>query len=300
MRTLSFLALATCVTLLCSACAPQAYLRYSPIPPEGSDVPGYAFVVPRTVVKVTNSATKPGDPDKFTFTSVPVSYAENGAPLQPYLAIDDSSSGFALTPTTISSVTYADTLIISAIGTAVTDNRKAAIDSIVGIVAAAGGFAAAADCTAPPSPSSFVIESANSMINKVPNNECWAYTLSPSTGQAIDLKAFDINTIPTNTRVAWFPIPVCKSYLISLYRCQANADCTKPAGATTTATVSISDGKQYKKSLIPAKGKISLHTDFCGADFTNDSAGTDSWTLLNQVISDVKTAKSNATPAAKK
>lgn len=298
-HTLRHLVPLALVGFFCVGCSTQPMLKYQEIKDANnkSDVIGYPFVVPRTVVKVEYSKDKNNNQEKITYTPVPAYYDSNFNPLKRFLAIDDSSSSFTPTSTTITGVTYADNLIISSIGTQITDNRKDAINAIFSLTTAAGIFKAAKvapPCAADAPLTPFVIEDFRSTPESLaPMNTCWGLKIEHAKYADADFNADDVANLPLNKRVNWFPIPACKTYSISVYRCPASGSCLPDSKITIfNAVVSVSDGNQYVKMPLPSKGKISMHTDFCGADVTNDTTLVSSnWSLLNQVISDVKSAK---------
>ncbi len=281
------------ITFSLVGCAVQSKLTYSSLPEEGSEGVGFAFVVPRTVIKVDSVPDKNGATDKVSFATAPVAYAEGGKTTLPrFLAVDSSSAAFSLTPTTISNVTYADELIITAIGTQVTDNRKDAIDAVIGFAALAGKFAAVDCATAPLKP--FVLDpvTPTPVTGPAPNNpNCWGYSIKPTEdANPVGMRHYPVKDLASvGQSVAWFPIPACRSYDVAVFRC--GKDCTEANGIAFTAVLSVSDGTQYRRVPLPGKGKISLHSDFCQADVTNEAVGTSDWGLLNQAISDVKAAK---------
>lgn len=300
MKTRVFLtALVATATLLLFGCGtPQSKLTYSALPTEGADGAGFPFVVPRTVVKVTPTSDKAGATESVAFTPVPLATRSDGkGQLPTFVATDSSTSGWSLTPTTFSSVAYLDDLIISAIGTQVTDNRKDAIDVVVTAASLAGAFASAAKV---PTCASDVVPLKAFLIDKldgppqrlVPNVKCWAYTLESAPVRVVSRKAFPVQEISMAGTAAWFPIPACKVYKIRVFHCE-NDECTSERRDIQdyTTTLSISDGTQYQRIPLPSKGKISIHTDFCGADSTNESVGAGDWGLLKQLLSDVKTEK---------
>jgi hypothetical protein len=277
---------------LAASCSTEAKLTYTALPQGGATGAGFPFVVPRTLIKVDSVVNKDAGTTKATFTMAPVAYDKDGKTQLPaFLATDSSSSGLSLTPTTVSSATYLDDLIISAIGTQVTDNRKDAIDAIIGIAALAGAFAAAPDCAKDPL-TPFVIESLAEVAGKAPGNDCWGYSLKKADFQAAGMQSYPVSDLAKAEKVAWFPIAACAAYVVSAYRC-GDKDCTTPIkGSETKASVNVSDGTRFRRVPLPSKGKITLHPDFCQADVTNDGAGVSDWTLLQQVVSDVKSAKS--------
>ena len=276
---------------------PKAKLTYVALPAQGVDGAGFPFVVPRTVVKVTPTADKAGATESVAFTAVPLATTVGGKTQLPTFVASDSSSGWALTPTTLSSVAYLDELIISAIGTQVTDNRKDIIDVVVTAASLAGAFAAAAkepNCaTDVVALKPFLIDNLSGAPQRpVPNVKCWAYSLEPTQFSVVGRRAYPVAEIASAGTVEWFPIPACKAYRVRVFHC-AKDDCSserKDVQAYTT-TLSLSEGTQYQRIPLPSKGKVSLHTDFCGADTTNESVGTSDWGLLKQLLSDVKTEK---------
>lgn len=284
--------------ILAGCSTPQAMLTYSALPDGGLAGEGFPFVIPRTVVKVTPTADKAGATESVAFTSVPLASTSDGkGQLPTFVAIDSSSRGWSLAPTTVSSVTYLDDLIVTAIGTQVADNRKDVIDTLVTAASLAGAFAAPKkepDCAKDVVPlKPFLIEDLSGPPQKsVPNAKCWAYKVEPALFNATSRKAFSINDLASAGKVKWFPIPACRAYKIEVFHC-ADKNCTSERKdiPTYSTTLSLSDGKQYQQIPLPAKGKISLHVDFCGADTTNESVGTSDWGLLKQVLSDVKTEK---------
>lgn len=277
-------------SLVLAGCGAQSKLSYSSLPKDGAEGVGFPFVIPRTVVKVDGVAAKNGNTDKVTFTTVPVAYAEDGKTSLPrYLATDDSNA-FSLTTTTVTSVTYADDLIISSIGSQVADNRKDAIDAVVGIASLAGAFAAGEDCSKGPALKPFVIDNLNSVSGRAPNNDCWGYSIKPADFAPVGMRAYSVDSLSNAGQVSWFPIAACRPYVVTVFRCN-DADCSPLKNAVTTSVISASDGRQYRRVPLPAKGKITLHPDFCQADITSDSVGTSDWSLLSQALSDVKAAK---------
>lgn len=292
-RSFVLLSLLLAVAIVSSGCStPQAKLTYTLLPQEGADGTGYPFVVPRTVVKVTPTFDKDsGSLTGVAFASIPVSTTADGKPLIAFLATDSSTSGWSLTPTTINAVTYVDDLIVTAIGTQVTDNRSDAVSTLVTTMSLAGAFAAGT-CGAKSTFQPFVISdfSADAEVPHQGNQpSCFKYTIKAGpAGGATAMKSEGIDSLPRQS-VAWFPIPACKSYTISVARC--GADCTTQQDPVYSSTVSVSDGTSFRKVPLPAKGKVTMHTDFCGADVTNDGAGGTNWGVLKELISDVKSAK---------
>lgn len=288
--------LGLCLSL--SGCGtPQAKLTYSPVPTDGYDGLGFPFVVPRTLVKVTPTADKAGATESVAFTSVPVAFAPDGVTSLPtFVATDSSSSGFALTPTTVTSVTYVDELIVSSVGTLVTDNRKELIDTIVTAASLAGAFASVKtyDCAKDDEPlKPFLIDNLTGPPTKsIPKVSCWRYKVEPFEAKVVGRRAHPVSELATSGTAEWFPIPACKAYKVTVFRCIDNK-CDKPKenSLTYSTTISISDGNWYQRVPLPAKGKVSIHADFCGADSTNDSVGTSDIGLLKQLVSDVKAEK---------
>lgn len=274
-------------------CAAQSKLTYTALPEGGSEGTGFPFVIPRTVIKVEGTTDKDSGTDKVTFATVPVAYpAKDKAALPRFLATDSSSAQFSLTPTTISSVTYADELIIKAIGTQVSDNRKDAIDAVIGAAALAGAFAAP-DCTKEPL-KPFVLDSVSPdpVTGHAPDNKCWGYSIKPAGNYPIGMRAYPVKELASaGQSVTWFPIPACRPYQIAVYRCSDPNTCTSASKVSHTAVLWVSDGTEYRRVPLPNKGNVSLHSDFCQADVTNEAVGTSDWSLLNQAISDVKAAK---------
>lgn len=292
-------ALCAGATLTLSGCGtPQAKLSYGKLPEQGLDGAGFPFVVPRTVVKVTPTADKSGATESVAFTIVPLATSQDGKQQLPtFVATDDSSNGWSLTPTTVSSVTYLDDLIITSIGTQVSDNRKDAIDVLVTAASLAGAFAAGEktkDCKTDVVPlKPFLIESLSGPPQRaVPNVQCWAYSLEALPLVLLGRKVYPVAEIASAGTATWFPIPACKPYRVRVFHCQ-DAACTteRKDVASYTAALSLSDGTQYQRIPLPMKGKVSLRTDFCGADTTNESVGSSDWGLLKQVLSDVKAEK---------
>lgn len=276
---------------------PQAKLTFAPIPAEGYDGPGFPFVVPRTVVKVTPSADKAGATDSVTFTSVPVAFQLDGTTSLPaFTATDSSSSGFAMTPTTVTSVTYIDELIVSSIGTLVTDNRKELIDTVVTVASLAGAFASGTsyDCAKADEPlKPFLIDNLSGpTVKTIPKVKCWRYEVKPFAAKLVGRRTHPVSELTSAGTVDWFPVPACKGYKVTVYRCNDNS-CTKQKddSQSYSTTISVSDGQSYQRVPLPAKGKVAIHADFCGADSTNDSVGTSDIGLLKQFVGDVKAEK---------
>jgi hypothetical protein len=319
--------------ILFTACGGGAYVQYHKGP---SDSTGYNFVIPRTVVKVevvhgggsvTPAASQaaadakaaagakatpdstPSKPATLLFTPVPVITDKQGANL-PILNVTDDSGKFALVSTSITNVTYTDHLIIQSIGTQITDNRKAAIDAvfgIIGMVVSIAGFAegeATPECPASSSLDtleSFVLTDIHdsTQVSRVPGNPCWGYQVTELKNMGdMSVSSFPLKNdkgdlaLPTDTRVPWFPYPSCRNYNISVFPCHPNErSFCKPFGDEKkySAVVSVADGTSYRRIPLPPKGKVALHTNFCGADVTSETSPlTNNWELVNQVINDVK------------
>lgn len=296
---LAFSAIAGAMLAFLTGCStPQAKLSYAALPADGLDGPGFPFVVPRTVVKVTPTADKSGSTESVAFTSLPLAITQDKqAQLPTFVATDSSTNGWAMTPTTVSSVTYLDDLIVTAIGTQVTDNRKDVIDVVVTAASLAGAFASSGplpDCAKAIVPlKPFVIDRLDGpKIRRVEHSNCWAYELEPAKPALNGRRPFPVADLGAVGTVGWFPIPACKSYTIRVFHCQ-NSSCTEQRRdvLSYSTTVSISDGTLYQRVPLPAKGKVSLHADFCGADVTNEGVGTSDWGLLKQLLTDIKTEK---------
>jgi hypothetical protein len=311
--------------------APHSSLTYHK---GSSDGKGYDFVIPRTVLKIAPGAagqpthgtdadsktvTKAVGSNNISFTVVPVITDVTEQPLPRFWVSDDASGGFELTPTTITTATYADNLVLSAIGTQLTDNRTAAIDagvSVLGLVARAfglPGFASSTpeDCTKSPALPAFAIDSFDQDVTGafVPGTQCWGYDLKTiQQEKSLDPNVKAVATdFPPAKSVNWFPYPGCRIVMVTVYACDANsaAVCKKASGQNPTVqTLNVSTGTLYRRMLLPSKGKIAFHSDFCGVDITNDGSGAQSnWALLKQAISDynnLKQSKSTSSTAAKK
>ncbi|MFT3815847.1 MAG: hypothetical protein QM740_21185 [Acidovorax sp.] len=280
-----------CATAL-MGCAAEPKLSYTPLPSDGYDGKGIPFVVPRTVVRVVPSV-KESTVESIAFTPVPVATSADGSAQLPTYVATDSTGGWSWTPTTVTSVSYADDLIVSAIGTQVTDNRKEAIDVVVSAAGLLGAFAGSGTgCNAPRKPlKPFTIGKLEG--GSVPDADCWAYSVEKQAMQFIARKPHPVADLASIAeKVSWFPIPACQEYRIKVFQC-ADRTCTAPlADSTVYETVlSLSDGEWYQRIPLPSKGKISLRPDFCGADVTNDSVVTSNYGLLKQVITDVKAEK---------
>ena len=314
LRLLTFLG---CV-IVTSCSTPRASLTYHL---GSSDGNGYDFVIPRTVLKIAPGAAsqeshaQTGDsknPPKavgsnnISFTVVPVIIDAKDKPLPRFWVADDASKGFKLTPTTITTASYADNLVLSAIGTQVTDNRTTAIDtgfSVLGLVAKAAGLAGFAgsspeDCTKAPALPAFAIDSFDQDVTGdfVPGTQCWGYDLKTTQlEKSLDPNVRAVTDLAPEKRVSWFPYPACRTVVVTVYACDTNskATCDKAAGQNPTVqTLNVSTGTLYRRMLLPAKGKITFHSDFCGVDVANDGSGAQSnWAPLKQAISDYNNLK---------
>lgn len=282
-----------CVGVLVG-CAAEPKLTYSKLPVDGYDGKGFPFVVPRTVVRVVPALTKENTVDSVAFTAVPVATkADESGQLPTFVAADSSTNGWTLTPTTVASVTYADALVISAIGTQVTDNRKEAIDVIVGLASAAGAFAGATTaCPTPRKPlKPFTIGKLEGGV--VPGVDCWAFSVAKLEAQFTTRKAHQISELSDDaSKVGWFPIPRCQEYRVKVFQC-GDANCTSTLAKSDVyeTVLSLSDGETYQQIPLPSKGKITLKPDYCDADVTNESVATSNYGLVKQIITDVKAEK---------
>jgi hypothetical protein len=248
-------ALVGALPVILAACVGTRGVTYKLNPPK--DGSGYRFVIPRTVIKVSQSpaasaagtqsqsgqsaankdalaapATAPPAKDqsglgKLSFTAVPVSDDGKGNPL-PIYSVTDDTGGWRLVSTSITNVKYADYLIVQSIGTSVTDNRKDAIDAVVSLVGVIGIFGGAAATTCPTHKpytvlQDFVIEDFTATgVIPAPKNSCWGYEISDI--KEIDRDAeFPIplsgSALPENTKTSWFPYPACKSVTIAVFPC---------------------------------------------------------------------------------
>lgn len=313
---LRLLTLLSCV-VVASCSTPRASLTYHK---GSSDGNGYDFVIPRTVLKIAPGAasqdSRGGNGDSknpkavgsnnISFTVVPVITDVKDQTLPRFWVADDASKGFKLTPTTITTASYADNLVLSAIGTQVTDNRTAAIDtgfSVLGLVAKAAGLAGFAgsspeDCSKSPVLPAFAIDSFDQDVagDFVPGTKCWGYDLKTTQQEkSLDPNVKAVTDFPPDKPVSWFPYPACRTVMITVYACDTNSKvtCDKVAGQNPTVqTLNVSTGVLYRRMLLPAKGKITFHSDFCGVDVTNDGSGAQSnWALLKQAISDYNNLK---------
>lgn len=290
-RAFVLLPFALASAIACTGCStPQAKLTYTTLPAEGANGTGYPFVLPRTVVKITPTFDKDNGLTGVAFASVPISTKVDGTPLKAFLATDSSSSGWSLTTTTVNAITYVDDLIVTAIGTQVTDNRSEAVSTLVTTLSLAGALAGGT-CDAKSTFQPFVL-SDFSIGAEVPHDQnqpsCFKYKVQPAAVGATAMKSEPIDGLPQSS-APWFPIPVCKSYTVTVVRC--GATCAEQQGPAFSSTVSVSDGTAFRKVPLPAKGKVTMHADFCGADVTNDGAGGTNWGVLKELISDVKSAK---------
>lgn len=284
------------VIMICAAillgCAAEPKLTYTPRPTEGYVGKGFPFVVPRTVVRVVPTIGKDNKVESLVFTPVPVATSADGASQLPTFVATDSSSGWSFTPTTVTSVVYADDLIVSAIGTQVADNRKEVIDVIVSVAGLAGAFAGGG-CKEPRTPlKPFVIASVDGG-GSIEGSDCWAYSIARQKFQLVGRKAYPVGELSEQAgKVAWFPIPACQEYRLRVFQC-GDKTCTSELGGSMgyETVLSLSDGQQYQRIPLSSKGKISLRPDFCGADVTNESVATSNYGLLKQVITDVKAEK---------
>lgn len=333
------------LSLCLSSCAPTAKLTYHSVKP---NVAGYNFVIPRTVINVSvTSGTAPAAPatsaaDKLpapskepqkgglqlSLITAPVAYGTDNKLLPVFSVTDDSAEWNFWTPTTLTSVSYADRYIVSAIGTQVTDNRSQVIDtafSLAGLLGTLGGvgFAGAeaekCDPKAPLSPPPpFAIDrfDQSTVAEFVPGTtKCWGYEVKviheeDGPDNYSILHRAGTPGIPEepglmlDQSVPWFPYPVCRSVKVSVYACDPNNSkkCVeKTGGPSLVGTANVSMGERYQRIILPVKGKIAFHPDFCVADVTNDSSGiTSGWTLLQKAIADYQglSQAGKATPKA--
>ncbi len=292
-KQIALSALVTACVAALMGCAAEPKLSYTPLPSGGYDGKGTPFVVPRTVVRVVPTVTKENAVESVAFTPVPVATSADGSAQLPTYVATDSTSGWSWTPTTVTSVSYADDLIVSAIGTQITDNRKEAIDVVVGAAGLLGAFAGSGTgCNEPRRPlKPFTIRKLEG--DSVPNADCWAYSVEKQKTQFTARKAHPVADLASATeKVAWFPIPACQEYRVKVFQCADRTCTTELAESTVYETVlSLSDGEQYQRIPLPLKGKITLRPDFCGADVTNESVAISNYGLLKQVITDVKAEK---------
>jgi len=285
------------VVIVCVAalvgCAAEPKLSYSPLPSGGYEGKGFPFVVPRTVVRVVPSVSKDNKVESLAFTPLPVATSADGLTQLPTFVATDSTSGWSWTPTTLTSVTFADDLIVSAIGTQVTDNRKDVVDVVVGAAGLLGAFAGnVAGCKEPRKPvKSFTIGKLEG--GSVPDSDCWAYSIEKQKLQLAARKAHAVAELSSvMEKAAWFPIPACQEYRVTVFQCSDRTCSAVLSDSVVYETVlSLSDGEQYQQIPLPSKGKIALHPDFCGADVTNESVAASNYSLLKQAITDVKAEK---------
>lgn len=281
-----------CVAAL-MGCAADPKLSYVTSPSGGYDGKGFPFVVPRTVVRVVPTITKENAIESVVFSPVPVATSADGSAQLPTFVATDSPDWWSWTPTTVTSVSYADDLIVSTIGTQVTDNRKEAIDVVIGVAGLFGAFAGSgAGCKEPRKPmKSFTISKLEG--GSVPDADCWAYSIEKQKMQFSARKAHPIGDLASSAeKVTWFPIPACQEYRVKLFQCSDRTCTAALSGSVVYETVlSLSDGEQYQQIPLPSKGNITLHPNFCAADVTNESVATSNYGLLKQVITDVKAEK---------
>lgn len=293
--------------LVLSGCGGSAMVRYN----DGKDASAgeYTFVVPRTVIRIEAEAPKAsGDgkaaaaPKNLTFTAVPLATDDDGKDLPRFSIKDDSSGGFTWVPTSVTSVTYADQLIIQSIGTAITDNRKSVIDSVfglVGTVAAFGGLMGKSDKCPEATLADFkpfvlakFALTGDKQYQRLDTNPCWGYSLvaAPEVGGSPGATFAVKDGLPLDTKVAWFPYPACSNYRVTVVKCKTQEGVCDPDGKDAyQSVVARSDGRQYRRVAFPPKGKISMHSNFCVADVTSDSAPLASdWEIANQLLSNTK------------
>lgn len=292
-KQIALSALVVACTAALLGCAAEPKLSYATLPSGGYDGKGFPFVVPRTVVRVVPTITKENAVESMAFTPVPVATSPDGSAQLPTYVATDSTGGWSWTPTTVTSVSYADDLIVSAIGTQVTDNRKEAIDVVVGVAGLLGAFAGSGTgCKEPRKPvKSFTISKLEG--GSVPDADCWAYSVEKQKTQLTARKVHPVADLASGAeKVTWFPIPACQEYRIKVFPC-SDRTCTAVLSDSLAyeTVISLSDGEWYQQIPLPSKGKITLRPDFCGADATNESVATSNYGLLKQVITDVKTEK---------
>ena len=283
---------AACVAAL-MGCAAESKLSYAVLPPGGYDGKGFPFVVPRSVVRVVPTITKENAVESLAFIPVPVATSVDGSAQLPTYVATGSTSGWSWTPTTVTLVSYADDLIVNAIGTQVTDNRKEAIDAVVGAAGLLGALAGSATgCKEPRRPvKSFTISKLEG--GSVPDADCWAYAVEKQKTQFTARTAHAVADLASGVAdVGWFPVPACQRYRVRVFQC-ADRTCTAELSESMVyeTVLSLSDGERYQQIPLPSKGKITLRPDFCGADVTNESVATSNYGLLKQVITDVKAEK---------
>lgn len=291
MKKLAFRGFAVLLVLMSSGCATTPAVTMSALPADGADGRGIPFVVPRSVIRI--DAEKSAAVNRISFTAVPVAYAEDGKTALPRFLATDSGGRFSMAPTTLTLVKYADDLIVKEVGTQVADYRKEAIDTIVAIAALARAVHAASDCANPPPLGSFVIDQVRPTAARgMPKHDCWGYSVKPAPFAPAAMKAYPVAALASVGQVAWFPIAACRPWVVTVYQCKDIACTTvSDADAIAAAVLSASDGTQYRRIPLPAKGSVTLHPDFCQADVTSGSVGSSDWALLNQALSDVKAAR---------
>lgn len=278
------------LALLASACSTAPQLTIAALPADGADGSGIPFVVPRSVIRIDGQ--KSAGLNKIGFTTVPVAYADDGKTGLPRFLASGAAGFLSPTSTTVTQVKYADELIVKEIGTQVSDSRKNAIDTVMEIAALAGAVHAASDCADPPALGAFVIDKVRpTAARAMPEHDCWGYALKPARFAPAAMKAYPVSELASAGRVAWFPIAACRPYLITVYQCKDIACATvSNADAVATAVLPVSDGTQYRRVPLPAKGSLTLHPDFCQADLSNGNVDSGDWDLLGQFLSDVKAA----------
>lgn len=299
---------------LVGGCGGTAMVQYNMPPKEAGD---YKFVVPRIVVRVEAAAAvdkdakpgkaAPGAKTTLAFTPVPVATGKDGKPLPVFSVTDDSNSGFNLVSTSVTSVTYADNLIIQSLGTTISDNRKAIVDAVFGVLglAGAGAFASADVKTCPSSLDQFkpvVLQdfqvTGEKQTIRLETNPCWGYQVldaSDVAGTTASNPVVDADGaqggIPLGTKVSWFPYPACEYRRIKVVECTSiDGKCSpKSDGSAFMAVVGVADGTKYQKMALPPKGKITMHPSFCVADVTSEpSPLSTNWELANHIITSTK------------
>lgn len=290
MKSRASLFSAAFVALASSACGSAPRVTIAALPADGAEGSGIPFVVPRSVLRI--DAEKSGAASKIGFTAVPVAYAEDGKTALPRFLASDGAAGLSPASTSFTLVKYADELIVKEIGTQVSDARKTALGTVMEIAALAGAVHAAGDCGNPPALGSFVIEKVKpTSARAMPNHDCWGYSLKPAAFAPVAMKAYPVSGLAAAGQVGWFPIAACRPWVVTVYQCKDVACATvSNADAVATAVLSLSDGSEYRRVPLPAKGSITLHPDFCQADLTNGSVDNGDWALLNQFLSEVKAA----------
>lgn len=323
------------LTFVLTGCTGTPGVQYHLDPP--AEAGGYRFVIPRTVVKVSAAQTaadhtasappRTGDTDhsssratdntagaqptsrpKLSLTPVPVNYDRSGQQL-PIYSVTDDTGGWKLVSTSITNVKYADYLIIQSIGTQVTDNRKDAIATIVGIVGAVATFAEASKCSESSPLSDFLIEDFKKSDGPVRagDNNCWGYQITEV--KEIDSKTkFPIpsagSALPTGKKTGWFPYPACTTITITVFPCEASDEhtCVRRdlKSAHYDGTISVADGSAFRRIPLPLKGKVEMHADFCVADVTSDTSPLSSdWSLVSEAIKDVQALKQKKSGSGK-